>query len=174
MNVGHYALKRGGLLAPLSTSAGLSPDALTLTRSIERICLHLGESFSVRQTAEDAIASLDEAREQALSANWDGYGSKKIDPRAYSEAKHFLRALPTTTSPPEVTVDPDGEVSLTWTGGLRSIFSVSVGPAGRLSYAGLIGRGKVYGTEWFENEIPRAILDNLTATLATRRKPARK
>ena len=70
---------------------------------------------------------------------------------------------------PDVSVDPDGEVAVSWNVDSNWIFSVSIGPTGRLSYAGLFGTGKAYGTEWFLNEIPEAVLDNITRLFTTRR-----
>lgn len=48
---------------------------------------------------------------------------------------------------PEVTIDPDGEVALTWQKSPRRVFSVSVSPRGALTYAGLFGDSKLHGVE---------------------------
>ncbi|MGB7218158.1 MAG: hypothetical protein WBD07_05070 [Vicinamibacterales bacterium] len=102
------------------------------------------------------------------TANWDGYGARPLDRRAYLAALRFLQALPTTTPVPDVSVDPDGEVDVLWYISPTRTLSVSIGPAGRLTYAALFGDTRSYGTEWFVNEIPQAILLNLSLVIGAR------
>lgn len=153
---------RSGLLAPLVPSRGIGPDASTVAERIERVCEHLWEPLTLRHVAESAWTELADVAQQATQPNWDGYGARAIDARAYFQAGRFLSALPTTTPLPDLSVDPDGEVSVSWNLDADWVFSVSVGPTGRLSYAGLFGTSKAYGTEWFVDEIPKAVLDGLT------------
>ena len=153
--------KRGGLLAPLVPSEGIGPDASTVAHRIEQICEHLWEALTLRRMTESAWIELAEAAQEAGVQNWDGYGARAIEPGAYQQAERFLSALPTTTPMPDVSVDPDGEVAVSWNLDSNWIFSVSIGPTGRLSYAGLFGTGRACGTEWFLNEIPEAVLDNI-------------
>lgn len=156
------ALKLGGLLLPLSSSNAISKDALTLDDLIDEAWNDLAKSLSVRKTAESAIRELRRVRQEASVPNWDGYGGRQIDARAYCQAIRFLQALPTTTPVPDVAVDPDGEVDVTWHFGSRNTFTVSIGPTGRLSYSGLYGISQSFGTEWLTtNEIPRTIVENL-------------
>ncbi len=154
--------KRSGLLAPLVPSQGIGPDANAVAERIERVCEHLWEAITLRHVAESTWIELADIAQQATVPNWDGYGARAIDVRAYVQAERFLSALPTTTPVPDVSVDPDGEVSVSWNLDSDWVFSVSIGPTGRLSYAGLFGTSKAYGTEWFLNEIPEAVLDGLT------------
>ena len=160
--------KRSGLLAPLIPSRGLGPDASTVARRIEQVCEHLWESLSLRHVAESGWLELAEVAQVASTVNWDGYGAKPIDTGAYLQAERFFSALPTTTPVPDVSVDPDGEVALSWNLDPDWVFSVSVGKTGRLSYAGLFGTSKAYGTEWFLDEIPEAVLDGLERLFSTR------
>src|SRR3989338_8133615 len=154
--------KRGGLLAPLVPSEAVGPDARIVARRIEQVCEHLWEALTLRHVAESAWVELAEAAQEAAAPNWDGHGAKAIDAQAYLQAERFFSALPTTTPVPDVSVDPDGEVAIAWNVASDWVFSVSVGPQGRISYAGLFGNSKVYGTEWLFDEIPEAVLDNLT------------
>lgn len=160
--------KRSGLLAPLVPSQGVGPDASTVAERIERVCEHLWESLTLRHTAESAWVELADVAQGATVPNWDGYGAQPIDARAYLQAERFLSALPTTTPVPDVSVDPDGEIAVSWNLDSNWVFSVSIGPTGRLSYAGLFGTSKAYGTEWFLNEIPEAILDSLARLFRAR------
>lgn len=161
-------MKRGGLLAPLTPSRGVGPDAAIVAERIDQVCRHFWESITLRRVTELAWIELVEAAHEAAALNWDGYGAKPIDPLAYREARRFLATLPTTTPVPDVSVDPDGEVSISWNLEPDWVFSVSIGPSGRLSYAGLFGTSKVHGTEWFTNEIPESVLDGMTRLFAGR------
>jgi len=152
----------------LVPSEGIGPDASVVAERIKRICDHLKEALSLRRVAESASVELEEVASEAASPNWDGYGAQAVDPRTVQEAKRLLDALPTTTPVPEVSADPDGEVAISWNLDSSWVFSVSVGPSGRLSYAGLFGTSKAYGTEWFLDEIPEAILDNISRLFKAR------
>lgn len=162
--------KRGGLLAPLVPSQGIGSDASTVAHRIEQVCEHSWEALTLRRVAESAWVELAEAAQAASVPNWDGYGARSIDQRTYLQAERFLGALPTTIPVPEVSVDPDGEVAISWNMESNWVFSVSIGPTGRVSYAGLFGTSKAYGTEWFLNEIPEAVLDNLIRLFTVRGK----
>ena len=160
--------KRGGLLAPLVPSQGVGSDASTMAHRIEQVCAHFWEALTLRRLAESAWFELVEAAQEAAVPDWDGYGARPIDARAYVQAERFFSTLPTTTPVPDVSIDPDGEVSISWNLAPDWVFSVSIGPTGRLSYAGLYGTSKAHGTEWFLNEIPEAVLDNLTRLFTAR------
>jgi hypothetical protein len=161
MTVLATSLKGSGLLLPTPSSNAVSNDAGTLRRFVEDAWELLADSLAVSNTASAGIGELNRASEMARAANWDGYGARPLDQRAYAAAVRFLQALPTTTPVPDVGVDPDGEVDVMWHVEPRRTFSVSIGPSGRLTYSGLYGDAQSYGAEWFLNEIPKAILLNL-------------
>jgi hypothetical protein len=158
----------GSLVSPVPISNGVSREARMLWDEVSMARSHLFESLSLSGVAEAALAELEQVRGESSSANWDGYGGRPLDLRAYAEAVRFLTALPPTTPPPALGADPDGEVEISWNFGPRSVFSVSVGPTGRLTYAGLFGMSKSYGTEWLGSEIPRAILESMARVFAAR------
>ncbi len=93
--------------------------------------------------------------------DWDGYGAAPVTPEARAAAEGFLRALPTTWLSPETAADPDGEISFEWVREPHWVFTVSVSPERRLSYAGLFGANRVHGAESFLGQLPQAIVDNL-------------
>jgi hypothetical protein len=163
------AIKRGGLLAPMIPSEGIGPDAGEVAKRIEAIRQHFWQAITLRSLTEQSWIELANAAHEAATPNWDGCGARQIDPLAYQEAEKFLNALPTTTPVPEVSVDPDGEVSVSWNVDSDWVFSVSIGPRGRLSYAGRFGTSKAYGTEWFTNEIPAPVLDSVARLFSARR-----
>ena len=63
-----------------------------------------------------------------------------------------------TVPNPEVDVDPDGEISLTWQKSPRRVFSISISGDGVLHYAGLYGYNKSHGSEYFADVIPGEII----------------
>jgi hypothetical protein len=149
-----------------STGEGLSADA----EDIERHEAELEEAFSDRSMALTPIKSwlaLEELYEETSVDNWDGYGARAVIPSTYEQATRFLNRLPTTVPDPEVSADPDGEISFEWRAGPWRVFSVSVGPTGRLTWAAFFGRTRhTHGAEPFISELPKAIIDNLTRLLS--------
>jgi hypothetical protein len=103
---------------------------------------------------DKALKMLKEIWEETREENWDGYGASPVSVLAFLNARAFLSNLPTTVPIPEITVEPDGEIAFEWYLQPRWVFSVSVGSNNELTYAGLFGRNKIHGTEYFENELP--------------------
>jgi hypothetical protein len=108
-----------------------------------------------------AFKALNDTRIECSINDWDGYGARALQSNSFVEAYHFLRLLPTNTPLPEVSLDPDGDIVFEWYRAPRQVFSISVGINGELVYAGLFGSNKANGTEFFEDEVPKTILDNL-------------
>jgi hypothetical protein len=100
---------------------------------------------------------LDAACLEASRAGWDGYDAAAVDWQTYLWTRRFLQALPVTWRDPDIAVDPDGELSLTWQRSPGHVFSVSVANTGRLSYAGLFGKNTAHGTEYFDETVPHRI-----------------
>lgn len=87
---------------------------------------------------------------------------EKEAPASFASARYAIAMLKDllliAQELPHVSVDPDGEISLEWYRAPRLVFSVSVGPQGELTYAGLFGRSKVHGLEIHTVDgIPREI-----------------
>lgn len=134
------------------TDHGVSEDAKTLRNLV----------WNAQESRfNEALEALRSASEEASTDNWDGYGAQKVNPASLKHAKIFLLALPTVIRLPEVSVDPDGEISFTWQRSPRLVFSISVSKDGVLNYAGLFGRNKTHGTEDFIQTLPKTITDNL-------------
>ena len=90
-----------------------------------------------------------------------GDDAKAIDFDSYSEATRFAQTFPKTIPLPDVTVEPDGEIAFEWYRQPRRVFSISIGSRNVITFAGLFGLNKVNGEEYFGDEIPKTILDNL-------------
>jgi hypothetical protein len=100
---------------------------------------------------------LDEIYEDCSRRNWDGYDAKPVTRRILGTVKSFLNALPTKIPNPELSADPDGEISLDWCVAPKRIFYVSIGKAGVLTYAVLDGDRIAKGVDLLEEEIPNQI-----------------
>jgi len=143
---------------------GVSETAAILQKAVEEM---LGDcSRSVTLDDQSIMNALSEVLEECSVDNWDGYGAKAISIESYRNAQLFVMTLPTTIPFPEISVDPDGEVSFEWYRGPRMVFSLSIGAHNEISYAGLFGHNKVNGKEHFYDEIPKAIFDNLDRLLS--------
>jgi hypothetical protein len=82
-----------------------------------------------------------------------------VTPRTVNAALAFARLLPRMAPIPDVSSDPDGEISFDWIAPSGKMFSVSVNRAGRLSYAGWFGEdSRVHGTEKLDYGVPAEIL----------------
>ena len=143
---------------------GVSDDAKKLIELFDD-ALAFAHSVSLGDRFRKVVSELREAFEEASSRGWDGYGGRAADPFSYIHALSFLRALPSTVPLPEVAVDPDGEIEFEWFRGPRSLFTVSLGRTGALSYAGLFGRNKTHGVEQLVEGLPEAVVQNLRRLL---------
>jgi hypothetical protein len=123
-------------------------------------------SLSLGVHTREVAPALEQAYGRASVDNWDGYGAKRVSPEVYARAYEFLRMLPSTVPPPDVSPEPDGEIAFEWHVDPSHTFSVSVGQDGRLSFAAILGRNESYGTEFFVDGVPEAILSNLRRLLA--------
>lgn len=139
----------------ISESRALSEEV----RETYRAWLGLTPPPSNRE-AEAALA-LEAVSSEAATDNWDGYDGRAVTYGVRLRAQAFLDALPAGVPFPVIAVDPDGEIAFEWYLGPRQVVSVSVGDRYEVAYAGLFGSNTSHGTEYFMNEFPPAVLDNL-------------
>jgi len=138
-------------------SIALGNDARRIeTRFAE---LRDGRALSITLGREEAIGQLVE--NFCKGVDWDGFDAAKPSIYSFLKGIEFLRGLPSRIKSPEVDFDPDGDVMFEWNEGPRRTFSVSIDRTGEISYAGLFGGSKVYGSEYFFGSIPKPIVDNL-------------
>ena len=123
-------------------------------------------SHSVSDERVAAFRAIMRAVQVATRPNWDGEGSLPVRAGSIEQAVRFIQLLPSTVPAPEVSVDPDGELSLEWDRGRRRVYSVSVGADGTLTYAGLFGYEKDYGVSVLVDSIPQSIRNNLRRVLS--------
>jgi len=143
------------------SSPGVGEESKTLGRVMSELQQQLLKSFSIGKPKRDALGSLDETFEECCQPGWDGYEATRASFESYLKAKRFIQQYPTSLPVPEVSIDPDGEISFEWFVAPNRVFSVSIGSDDELTYAGIFGASKTHGTEAFTDEIPKAILDNI-------------
>jgi len=163
MNTACGAIRNEGYLVSYP-NRGVSDDARRIAEREKEIQADISESVTVgyRQMSQ----AICEAFEECSVDNWDGYNAKAIDLGSLNEAVRFSQMLPTTIPAPEIDVDADGEFVFEWYKGPRRVFSVIVEGTNELTYAGLFGVNKTNGTEYFGDELPKTILDNLQRLLS--------
>ena len=147
-------------------SAFFTPDNHGVSEGARQIGAIAREIFndcsqSISGQKDESIQELYSLSKECSDANWDGFDASPINMESFIEAQRFIYALPTTIAEPEVSVDPDGEISLEWYLEPRRVFSVSIGKRNEVTYAGLFGINKSNGKEYFGDEIPKTILENL-------------
>lgn len=85
------------------------------------------------------LESLNEAASEALEPDWDGNDAEPVNPGAFLKAEHFIRALPDYLPDPEISIDPDGDVSFEWIPSKTKYFTVTTNNTDRLAYAWIDG-----------------------------------
>lgn len=121
--------------------------------------------ISERETEPTAAAVRDRIHEAYQNANepgWDGYGAAAVNADTLQWALRFATAVSSLSSPDEIGVDPDGEISFDWRDGQGRVFSVSVGSDGILSYAGILGEQRIHGADRLQDGPPSTIAGVLT------------
>ena len=141
-----------------TVNTGSSPEAKKFELQTERVVAH----FRDRASRQRALQELHEVWSRQGSTNQNGNHVDTIARETYELSKRFLNCLPSEVCSPEVSADPDGEISLDWYEGPTKQLSVSIGPGGKMTYAGIFGQGiKAHGTEAFDDAIPATVFDGI-------------
>jgi len=141
--------------------------------SNEAVCLHQAQT-DIADYAEQSLAlfgkkclvisSICELEAECSEPDWDGYKAEPISPRAILSAKEFVKVLPNDMPMPEVSVEPDGSISLDWIKSTHCLFSVSIGTADRLAFAWMDGTDRGHGVARFDSvSIPQKILQGINS-----------
>ncbi len=146
------------VLDSVPTAEGFSEESNFLRKSF-------AEARDARDISRYWSAALDEAlddlaglKQECREPGWDGYRAKSVNAETLEQVVAFLRALPENVPVPDLVPEPDGEVSVEWQNGPRRVFSVSLGPHERLSYAGLLGANRWHGVDLFFGTVPLEII----------------
>ena len=123
-----------------------------------------GKAQANRHEVFQALAAQAEACEKP---GWDGYGAEPVMLDAYRVAYRLVEHLPAGIPMPSVGAEPDGHLTLEWYQSPSRVLSVSVGPAGELNYAALLGEtSRRTGSEVFQNRVPGDLLQLIHQVLA--------
>jgi len=129
-------------------STGVSDIATRVEQAVEESLNHYLES-----RLEVLVPEI-----ESLFGVSDG-SSIPVDLDTISAAMQFAYSLPRFGPMPEVSADPDGEVSFDWFGPSGEMFSVSVNKNKRLAYAGWFGEtSRIHGIEKLAEGCPPQIV----------------
>ncbi len=159
MNTKCSVINNEGFFA-ITRNRGVSDEANTINGIVNDIRMSFNTSVSIGwyQIAQILIeVAVDSSRD-----NWDGYQAKSVNAGTLYEALRFSSLLPSSIPFPEIAADTDGEMVFEWYNEPDQIFTVIVENDNRIIYAGSFDNdNKVNGTEYFSDELPKTILDNL-------------
>lgn len=110
----------------------------------------------------ELFARIEAAAHKASASDWDGDGARATDATTIDFAYIFASGLPSHLPLPEVSADKDGDIAFDWDYGARRVFSVSVRRDGVLSYAGLVGSARFYGSDVLFGGIPIEVVQGIT------------
>lgn len=88
-----------------------------------------------------------------------------VPPETSTQALRFALLLPNSLPIPEISADPDGDISFDWISRTGKMFSVSIDRTGRLAYAGRFGeKSKVHGIDQLSDTLPQEVLRGIEKT----------
>lgn len=160
MNTSCYSIDNESFMY-MQPATGISEDADLVEEIMNQVKNDFYRTFIFGERSNEISNEIEEIATEGGCDNWDGYGGKAIDHRSYLVAYDFFNTMPTTIPVPEVSLDPDGEISFEWFKDSDNIFSVSIGGDKMITYAGVFGINKVQGKECFSTLIPQPIIENL-------------
>jgi hypothetical protein len=147
-----------GIFEHLGSNA-VSEEAEQVNDLFAQVRERLSASYSLGQWRKECRNRLCKAWLEASKSNWDGYEALPVSLASLMAASEFIDALPKNIPLPEISVDPDGEISFDWYGGHRRQVSISVGKGGVLSYAALFGSDHVRGKERLQGSLPFNLIE---------------
>jgi|GEM_PF-3213673 len=85
--------------------------------------------------------------EECSEKDWDGYGALPVNKEAVKNLYNLLKSNSLSQVIPEVSADPDGDVSALWSTFDGNSFSISVNSAGKIYFALYLEAGpKLHGS----------------------------
>ena len=157
------ALAGYAALQPLRRSgSAVSYEAEAAKEYASMVYDHVESSWALFGRKEEIINKIRAFGIECSEADWDGYDAEPVSPDALERAEAFIRSLPESISMPEVSVEPDGDISFDWLPTTTKTFSVSVGTSDRFSYAWFDGTDRGHGVARSSNgEVPARILQEI-------------
>jgi hypothetical protein len=144
--IAYYPTMETSFRLPVRESAGVSDEAQKLEKLSEEAVDHFlkPKLDLLLPEIESLLATADET---------------PVDSDTIFAATQFAYCLPRFGPLPEVSADPDGEISFDWLGPSGNMFSVSVNKKNCLAYAGWFGENsRIHGIEQLAKSCPQEIL----------------
>jgi len=138
---------------------GKSDEANKNYQLLSEISQRLQESQYFGLIAKGTFQELDEVFRETLAPDWDGYGALPVEKETFLITKKFLILLPLYVNPPNISAEPDGNLTLEWYSSPEWLFSLSIDSKGFLHHAAKFGMRRHYGSEPYFDSIPQTILD---------------
>lgn len=117
----------------------VSDEANWVRESLINVSKSAESSRALFGPKADLLNSLEQLSVECAEEDWDGYGAEPVNMVALSRARAFIRSLPERYPLPELSVEPDGAVSLDWMPSSNRTLSVSLSESGRIPYAWVDG-----------------------------------
>ncbi|MDA1067440.1 MAG: hypothetical protein O3C43_13150 [Verrucomicrobia bacterium] len=157
------ALAGYAALQPLRRSgSAVSLEAKAAKEYASVVYDHVESSWALFGKKEAIITKIREFGIECAEADWDGYDAEPVSQNALERAEVFIRSLPESISMPEVSVEPDGDLSFDWNPTSTKTFSVSVGSSDRFAYAWFDGTDRGHAVARSSNgEVPARILEEI-------------
>lgn len=158
-----FGVACGGTASPVS---GVSPEASTIVNSLENYLRHQQSSEALYGVKARLITELNILVAECAEDDWDGFGAEAISEAAVLQAETFIRSLPENIPAPELSAEPDGEISFDWQPSRTKTFSLSVSAGDRVAYAWIDGANRGHTAELFDGQtFPVRALEELQRIL---------
>ena len=125
-------------LSTIDTTSGQSGDSNILKEFLDNI---LGD-INRNARFELKLEALDKAYLEAAEDDWNGYGARATTKGTYVKAFNIISLLPANTPVPDISVDPDGEISFEWYVSKTNLLCISINENGRISFVRFYGKNK--------------------------------
>lgn len=140
-------------------SEAQSAEGIASQKNFKEISNLKEESLFLGGFRRELCQELDNAVEEALGL----IGSDEaIDPISilisHQNAKRFIDLLPLSFSPPEISVEGDGEIAFDWIRSKDYYLSLSIGNSDYCHYAAIIGPNRYHGKELIVDAFPETVI----------------
>lgn len=154
-------------------SSAVSMEATALRERASLIERDYERSVALFDNKARLLESLRELVEDCFEDDWDGYGASAVSAASVANAESFIRALPDRIKMPDLSIDPDGDISFDWIPDRTKTLTLSVNGSNRLAYAWIDGIDRGHAAAKFVNgTIPARVLaeiESITNNVATLR-----
>jgi len=148
---------------------GAGPDALRLESLAEQNQRRQRDTLTFARPSgpsrQPAVEVLFEAWADCSKENWDGESARAVPKDRLQSAIALVEDLPLAFPVPDSCGDRDGDFCLEWYRGPRRTLSVSIGAAGVLHWAALIGDDDPRGTCRFSPDAGDGVPETLRTIL---------